>query len=68
VAITVDAASEGRAAFAWRETAGPPVALSNSQGFGTRLLNQVLRNQGGDVTFAFEPEGFRARVEFPTVR
>jgi len=44
------------------------VALSNSQGFGTRLLNQVLRNQGGDVTFAFEPEGFRARVEFPTVR
>jgi len=68
VAISVDAASEGRAAFAWRETAGPPVALSNSQGFGTRLLNQVLRNQGGDVTFAFEPEGFRARVEFPTVR
>ena len=68
VAITVETATDARAAFAWRETGGPPVAPVASQGFGTRLLNQVLRNQGGDVTFAFEPEGFRACVEFPTVR
>ena len=27
-----------------------------------------LRPQGGEVTFAFEPEGFHARVEFPAVR
>ncbi len=68
VAVTLDAAPDGRAAFAWRETGGPEVAPSPSQGFGTRLLTQVLRNQGGDVTFSFEPEGFQARVEFPTVR
>ena len=64
----MEAASERRAAFAWREAGGPSVAPTNGQGFGTRLLNQVLRNQGGEVTFAFEPDGFQARVEFPTVR
>jgi PAS domain S-box-containing protein len=61
-------APEGRAVFAWKETAGPQVAPSNASGFGTRLLNQVLRNQGGEVRFSFEPQGFQACVEFPAVR
>ena len=68
VAIARAEAPESRAAFAWKEIAGPEVAPSNASGFGTRLLNQVLRNQGGDVKFSFEREGFQARVEFPTVR
>ena len=67
VAITLDAVAEDRAAFAWRETGGPIVA-PNAPGFGTRLLHQVLRPQGGEVTFAFDPEGFQAHVEIPTVR
>jgi two-component sensor histidine kinase len=61
-------AAEGRVAFAWKETGGPQVAAPDSQGFGTRLMNQVLRNQGGDVKFSFEPAGFQARVEIVTVR
>lgn len=68
VAIALDLADEDRAAFTWRETGGPAVTLSNTPGFGTRLLQQVLRPQGGKVTFAFEPDGFQARAEFPTVR
>jgi two-component sensor histidine kinase len=44
------------------------MAGTTKPGFGTRLLQQVLRPQGGEVSFAFEPEGFRARAEFPTVR
>jgi two-component sensor histidine kinase len=56
----------GHAAFEWREADGPPVRPSNRQGFGTRLLQQVLRGQGGMVTFDFEPQGFRARVDCPT--
>jgi PAS domain S-box-containing protein len=68
VAINRDTAPEGCAAFAWKEIGGPEVVPSNSRGFGTRLLNQVLRNQGGDVRFSFEREGFLAYVEFPTVR
>jgi PAS domain S-box-containing protein len=66
VAIALETAPEGRAAYSWRETGGPPASTPSKPGFGTRLLQQVLRPQGGEVTFAFEPDGFRARVEFPT--
>ena len=68
VAITLDPAPEGRTAFVWRESGGPPVSEPAKPGFGTRLLQMVLRPQGGEVGFAFEPEGFCARAEFPTVR
>jgi two-component sensor histidine kinase len=65
VAVALEAAPDGRAAFSWRESGGPPSVSPSKPGFGTRLLQQVLRPQGGEVTFAFEPEGFQARVEFP---
>jgi PAS domain S-box-containing protein len=65
VAVALEPAREGRAAFSWRESGGPPSGEPNKPGFGTRLLQQVLRPQGGEVTFAFAPEGFQARVEFP---
>ncbi|MGZ6047346.1 MAG: sensor histidine kinase [Phenylobacterium sp.] len=68
IAIGLDGAPEGRAAFTWREAGGPPVLPPDKPGFGTRLLQLVLRPQGGDVSFAFDPDGFRARVEFPTVQ
>lgn len=68
VVMTLEPLAEDRAAFIWREIEGPPVAASNKPGFGTRLLQLVLRPQGGEVAFDFEPEGFYAHVEFPTVR
>lgn len=68
VAISAEPAGEARAAFRWQEAGGPEVRSSNKPGFGTRLLNQVLRTQGGEVKFDFHPQGFNARVEFPTVR
>lgn len=66
--------AEGRVAVAapepgaltWRETGGPVVRPPSRPGFGTRLLEQALRNRGGRVEFAFEPEGFQARTTFPT--
>jgi PAS domain S-box-containing protein len=65
VAVALESAPEGRAAFSWRESGGPPADKPSKPGFGARLLQQVLRPQGGEVTFAFAPEGFQARVEFP---
>lgn len=58
-------AADGRVAFSWREHGGPRVLGSTRKGFGTRLLQQVLRNQNGAVKFDFEPDGFRAHVECP---
>jgi len=68
VIIAVEPAADGRAAFVWREEGGPPVTAPERPGFGTRLLQQVLRPQGGEVKFGFEPHGFYARTEFPAVR
>jgi PAS domain S-box-containing protein len=66
--LAADASAEGRGAFTWREAGGPPVQTTNKPGFGTRLLQQVLRPQGGEVQFEFAAEGFHARAEFPAVR
>jgi PAS domain S-box-containing protein len=68
VRIDLAAAGEGRAAFSWREVGGPPTSETIKPGFGTRLLQQVLRPQGGEVKFQFERQGFQAQAEFPTVR
>jgi PAS domain S-box-containing protein len=68
VTIGPEEAPEGRAAFAWCESGGPSVMADHPAGFGTRLLQMVLRPQGGEVRFGFEQDGFRAHVEFPTVR
>lgn len=67
VVIAKEGAPDGRAAFRWREMGGPAVSPGGRQGFGTRLLQQVLRPQGGAVTFEFEARGFHACVEFPVV-
>lgn len=65
VTLTRAQAPDGRVGFVWKEAGGPDVVPSNRRGFGTRLLQQVLRNQGGAVNFDFEPDGFRAHVECP---
>ena len=68
VRVGLEPAPEGRLAFSWREIDGPPVARPSKPGFGARLLQQVLRPQGGEVTSDFAPDGFHARIELPTVR
>lgn len=55
----------GQVALNWRERGGPEVKPSSRQGFGTRLLGAALRNQGGQVDFRFEPQGFEATLAFP---
>ncbi|MBS0360196.1 MAG: PAS domain-containing protein [Proteobacteria bacterium] len=67
VALTLEAAPQGRVALQWREIDGPSVARPDKPGFGARLLQQVLRPQGGEVIPDFAPDGFRARIEFPAV-
>jgi len=65
VVVTRAPASTNNADFEWREEGGPPVEPTSREGFGTRLMQQVLRSQGGSVRFEFEPQGFRAWVACP---
>jgi PAS domain S-box-containing protein len=64
VSLSAEGAGPGMAALSWRERGGPRVEPSNRRGFGSRLLQAALRQQGGKVEPAFDPEGFSARMEF----
>lgn len=58
--------ADGRAKILWRETGGPAVNAPSKFGFGSRLLKLALRQSGGQVEGRFEPDGFRATLEFPS--
>ena len=66
VRLSLVEAAGGRAVLGWAEVGGPPVRVSARRGFGSRLLDVSLRNNGGHVEGVFEPEGFKARIHFPT--
>ena len=66
------AAAPGRGAgpvlrLHWTETGGPPVGLPPArQGFGTRMLARLLRDQlGGEVALEWRPAGLDCTLELP---
>jgi PAS domain S-box-containing protein len=68
VALALGDAGSGRAVLTWREMGGPPVKPAARRGFGSRLIEVSLRNDGGRVEGVFDPDGFKARIEFPAAR
>ncbi|MBU1377420.1 MAG: PAS domain S-box protein [Alphaproteobacteria bacterium] len=58
-------AVSGSASLSWMESGGPEVKPVTRKGFGTRLLDISLRNNGGHVVARFEPAGFQADIYFP---
>jgi PAS domain S-box-containing protein len=56
----------GSSQVEWREIGGPPVTHCEKPGFGTRMMQAVLRNLGGKVEARFEPGGFIALLDIPT--
>jgi two-component sensor histidine kinase len=50
----------------WKEEDGPPPPEAASEGFGSKLIHQVVERQlGGHVTRVVEPDGLRITMEFP---
>jgi PAS domain S-box-containing protein len=64
ITLRAEGAGPGMAALFWSERGGPRVEPSERRGFGSKLLQGALRQQGGKVEPAFLPEGFSARMEF----
>jgi PAS domain S-box-containing protein len=53
----------------WQESDGPTVAASTQQGFGTRLIRNLLRHElGGRVDLTLAPGGVRCEIEVPLTR
>jgi two-component sensor histidine kinase len=72
LAVTWEVDRAGNLRFAWSETvhgqlSRPPGAVE--AGFGTRLLDRVVRNQlGGTLDQELTPSGLRCRIEIPLAK
>lgn len=49
----------------WTESGGPEVAPSSATGFGTTLITQSARGQGGEAVMTARPEGVMWEVILP---
>lgn len=57
---------QGLLVIQWREAGGPPVAPPTREGFGTRLIKQVVaRALRADVVMEYRPEGLTCRMTVP---
>jgi two-component sensor histidine kinase len=53
----------------WQEADGPVVAAPQQQGFGTRLIRDLVRHElGGQVELTLAPAGARCELEIPLAR
>lgn len=60
-------AADGAVHFIWRERGGPRVTPPQRSGFGSRLIEGIVRGElGGSVATRFDPEGFEAELIFRT--
>jgi two-component sensor histidine kinase/PAS domain-containing protein len=65
--VTVRSRIEGRSLLIdWVESGGPPVAVPQRRGFGSRLLEQGLAGElAGDVRLGYLPDGLVCHMELP---
>jgi PAS domain S-box-containing protein len=55
-----------RLALVWTEANGPAVKPPTRQGFGTRIMRNMIAAQKGSVEFAWNPDGLVCRIVVPT--
>jgi two-component sensor histidine kinase len=68
VRIEWSRADGGMLVLRWSETGGPPVKPPTRRGFGSRVVDQIIRTQlHGDARFDWRPDGLWCEIEFPAV-
>jgi len=61
--------SSAQLSLVWQEADGPTVMTSTRQGFGTRLIDNVVHHElGGRVELSLPPTGVRCEIEVPLAR
>jgi len=59
-------ASDGRLVIRWTETSGPPAKSPTRQGFGTRVMDNMIRVQlKGEMHFDWRAEGLACEIVLP---
>jgi PAS domain S-box-containing protein len=60
-------AADGRLVLRWTETGGPPVKPPTRRGFGTRVMESMIRGQlKGEMRFDWPAEGLACEIALPT--
>jgi PAS domain S-box-containing protein len=55
----------GGLVLSWSETGGPPVRPPTRSGFGTRVMESMVRGQGGEIRFDWRAEGLACAITLP---
>ena len=53
---------EGMLHLDWEESGGPPVVPPTRKGFGSRLLQELVRDLDGDTKFDYDAAGVRCTI------
>jgi len=49
----------------WLEADGPVVTPPTRQGFGTRVMQNIITSQGGTIQFSWDPRGMLREISMP---
>jgi len=53
--------------LSWSEVGGPTITPPSRQGFGTRVIKQMVEVQlKGEMRFDWQPEGLACELSIPT--
>jgi PAS domain S-box-containing protein len=67
VRVEWSCAADGRLVLRWTETGGPPVNPPTRMGFGTRMLETMIRgHEGGDVRLNWHAAGLACEITLPS--
>jgi two-component sensor histidine kinase len=58
-------AADGRVVLRWTEANGPAVTPPTHQGFGTRVMENMLRGLEGEMRLNWRAEGLSAEIVIP---
>jgi PAS domain S-box-containing protein len=65
VRIAWSRTSDGRVVLSWSETGGPPVSSPSRQGFGTRVMKNMIEGQlKGEMRFDWRKQGLACELSF----
>ena len=57
---------DGEITLVWKETGGPAVTPPKTKGFGTKIINSSVKNNGSSgVTFDWQPDGLCCTLVIP---
>jgi PAS domain S-box-containing protein len=60
-------ASDGQLVLRWRETGGPPIESPTRRGFGTRVMDGMIRQLNGEMRFDWHSDGLTCEIAFPAI-